>query len=71
MTDVEPNLKTEPGFFTVPNEKDILSGLCYGQVETYYGRMDIFTNFTGYRLVDGALQSGKGRGGITGDAVTT
>lgn len=63
LTDAEPNTKTEPSFFTIPHEKDILDGLCYGEIETYYGRMDIFTNFTGYRLVDEHTNQVKREGG--------
>ena len=63
LTDAEPNMKTEPGFYTVPYEKDILGVFGYGNIETYYGRIDIVTNFTGYRLVDEHTGEEKGGGG--------
>ena len=65
LTDTEPHMKTEPGFYTVPYEKDIIDGHGYGKIETYYGRMDIVTNFTGYKLVDESTGEGKGAGGET------
>ena len=60
LTEADPHIKTEPRFFTVPYEKDILDGLDYGLVGTYYGRMDIVTNFTGYTLVDDRTGDSKG-----------
>ena len=63
LADAEPNMKTEPGFYTVSYERDILDSFCYGNIETYYGRIDIITNFTGYTLVDEHTGEGKGTGG--------
>ena len=52
LTDVEPHLKTEAGFFTVLTTKDIFDGYGYGEFETYYGALNVAMNFTGYKLVD-------------------
>ena len=52
LTDAEPNLRTEPGFFTVLSATSIFDGLGYGDIETYFGSLDIVMNFTGYKLLD-------------------
>ena len=63
LTEAEPNLKTEPGFFTVLNNNDIFEGFGYGEIEVYYGSLNIVMNFTGYKLVDDHTGEEKGSGG--------
>ena len=52
LTDTEPHLRTEAGFYTVLSQKDIFDGFAYGAVEVYYGSQTLTTNFTGYKLVN-------------------
>ena len=65
LTDAEQNLRTEPGFFTVLPTANIFDGLGYGNIETYYGSLDIVTNFTGYKLIDEKTGEEKESGGTT------
>ncbi len=67
LTEAEPNLRTEPGFFTVLSTANVFDGLSYGNIETYYGSLDIVMNFTGYKLVDEFTGEEKESGG-TSDA---
>ncbi len=52
LEDVEQYLRTEPGFYTILSRSDIFDGLGYGDINVYYGSLNIVTNFTGYKLVD-------------------
>ena len=52
LTEVDPYLKTEAGFFTVLTTKDIYGGRGFGQFEVYYGSLNVVMNFTGYKLID-------------------
>ena len=52
LTDVDPHLKTEAGFFTVLTTKDIFSGHGFGRFGIYHGSLNVLMNFTGYKLVD-------------------
>lgn len=53
LAEVEPHLKTEPGFYTPPPyENKILDGYGYGEIEIFYGSVNMSMNFTGYKLVD-------------------
>ncbi len=63
LEDADPNLRTEAGFFTVLNQSDIFDGFSYGDVEAYYGSLNVVTNFTGYKLVDERNDEVKGVGG--------
>ena len=64
LVDVDQNLRTEPGFFTVPPTiTNIIDGSSYGDIEVYYGSLNIGMNFTGYRLVDERSGEVKGTGG--------
>ena len=63
LVDVEPNLRTEPGFFTVPSIAKIFDGLGYGDIEVYYGSINIMMNFTGYKLIDEHTGEEKESGG--------
>ena len=52
LTEAEPNLRTDPGFFTVLSQTEVFNGFGYGKIEVLYGALNIVTNFTGYTLVD-------------------
>ena len=52
LTDVDPHLKTEAGFYTVLTTRDIFDGYGYGEFEIHYGSLNMVMNFTGYKLVD-------------------
>lgn len=65
LADAEPNLRTEPGFYTVLSQTDIFDGLAYGGVEVYSGALNLVMNFTGYRLVDESNGEEKGSGGAS------
>ena len=52
LAEAEPNLRTDAGFFTVLSPKDIFKGYAYGDIEVYYGSLNLVVNFTGYKLVD-------------------
>ena len=63
LTNAEPNLKTEPGFYTVLYQTDVFDGLEYGDIGVYYGKLNLANNFTGYKLVDETTGEQKGSGG--------
>ncbi len=63
LAEVEPNLRTDAGFYTVTTLRDIFSGYSYGDIEVYYGSLDVITNFTGYKLIDERNGEEKGAGG--------
>ena len=64
LVDVDQNLKTEPGFFTIPpNITNVFDGYSYGDIEVFYGSLNIGMNFTGYRLVDERSGEIKDSGG--------
>jgi DEAD/DEAH box helicase domain-containing protein len=53
LEDADPHLRTEGIFYTVIQEGEILSGLRYGEnLVTCYGKLTIFDNFAGFRVVD-------------------
>ena len=52
LADVDQHLKTEPGFFTYPPGAKIFDGKGYGEINTFYGSIDVTTNFVGYKLID-------------------
>lgn len=53
LEDADPHLRTEGIFYTVIQEGEILSGLRYGEnLMTCYGKLTIFDNFAGFRVVD-------------------
>ena len=68
LVEAEPNLRTEAGFYTVLSQKDFFDGFAYGDVQVYYGSLNIITNFTGYKLVDEHTGGVKSDGG-TEDAL--
>ncbi len=59
LAEVEPNLKTDAGFFAVLSRKDIFEGYAYGDIEVYYGSLNLVVNFTGYKLVDELTEEEK------------
>ena len=52
LDDAEQNLKTDPSFFTMLNIADIFDGFSYGDIDIYYGSLNVVMNFSGYRLID-------------------
>ncbi len=52
LTDTDHNLRTDPSFFTVLTPTNVFSGIAYGEIEVYYGVLNLTMNFTGYRVVD-------------------
>ena len=53
LGEVESYLKTEPGFYTPgPSEDKIHRGYGYGEIQVFYGSVNMSMNFTGYKLVD-------------------
>ena len=65
LYEAERNLRTDPGFFTILALRDIERGFGYGDVEVYYGTLDIVSNFTGYKLVDEISGGVRGEGGAS------
>ncbi len=52
LAEAEQHLRTDAGFYTVLSPTDIFDGFAHGDVQIYYGSLNIITNFTGYKLVD-------------------
>ena len=53
LVEAEPNLRTDPGFFTFEKIDKYYAGKQFGNIAAiYYGKLDILTSFTGYSLVD-------------------
>ncbi len=52
LTDTEPNVRTDPSFYTVLNPTNIFDGMGYDSIEVYYGSLDLTMNFAGYKVVD-------------------
>ncbi len=53
LEDAEPHLRTEGIFYTVIQEGEVLQGVRYNEVlAAYYGKINVFENFGGYRLID-------------------
>ena len=63
LADTEQNLRTDPGFYTVLSQTDIFDGFDFGEVEVYYGVINLVMNFTGYKLIDDISGEEKGAGG--------
>jgi DEAD/DEAH box helicase domain-containing protein len=54
--DAEPHLRSEGIFWTVTQGAEILSGIRYAEnLAAYYGRLTVFENFGGFRLIDTRL----------------
>lgn len=58
LSDAQPNVRTDPSFFTTVRPTGVLdsTGLSDGTA-LFYGTLDIYTGFNGYRIVD--EQSGE------------
>jgi DEAD/DEAH box helicase domain-containing protein len=53
LEDVDPHLRTEGVFWTVTQGAEMISGLRYGEsLVACYGRLTVFENFGGFRLID-------------------
>lgn len=53
LVDVDPHLRTEGIFYTVIQDAEILAGIRYAEsLVAYYGRLTVFENFRGFRLID-------------------
>ena len=53
LDDVEPYLRTEGFFYTAIQIVEGLDGYLYGDLlAAFYGRLRVYENFTGYRLID-------------------
>lgn len=52
LTDTEQNIRTDPSFYTVLMPTDFFDGVAYGEIEVYYGVVNLTMNFSGYRIVD-------------------
>lgn len=53
LEDADPYLRTEGSFWTVTQGAEIFSGVRYAEtVSACYGRLTVFENFGGYRLID-------------------
>ena len=50
--DTEQNIRTDPSFYTVLMPTDFFDGVAYGEIEVYYGVVNLTMNFSGYRIVD-------------------
>lgn len=50
---VEPYLRTDPNFYTVVQNNDIIKGKRYKEsLSTLYGKITIFENFAGFKIID-------------------
>ncbi len=61
--DLSLTLRTEAGFFTTLYIKDIFNELGYGDIQFYYGSLNIIMHFTSYKLLDERSGEEKGTGG--------
>ena len=52
LADTEQNIRTDPSFYTVLTPTDFFDGVAYGEIEVYYGVVNLTMNFSGYRIVD-------------------
>ena len=52
LTETDPNLRTDPSFYTVLNPTNIFDGVGYDGIEAYYGSVNLTMNFAGYKVVD-------------------
>ncbi len=53
LGEVDPHLRTEGKFYNVTQGAELLSGTRYGEnLVACYGRLTVFENFAGYRLID-------------------
>ena len=52
LNEAEHHLKTEPSFYTRLVSLDPFNGVAYGDIDIYYGQLDLSINFTGYKVID-------------------
>ncbi|MGQ9775556.1 Zn-binding domain-containing protein, partial [Chloroflexus sp.] len=53
LEDANPHFRTEGNFWTVIQKDEVLSGIRYAEsLATYYGRLTVFENFGGFKLID-------------------
>lgn len=52
LTETEHNLRTDPSFFTILTPANIFKGVAYGEIEVYYGSVNLQMNFAGYKVID-------------------
>jgi DEAD/DEAH box helicase domain-containing protein len=53
LEEAEPHLHTEGKFYTVMQDREILRAVRYAEnLAAYYGRVTVFENFTGYKVID-------------------
>lgn len=53
LEEADPRLRTEGNFFTLIQESEMLSSIRYEEcLAASYGRLTVFENFAGYRLID-------------------
>ena len=52
LAEADPNLRTDPSFYTVLTPTDIFDSFAYGEIKVYYGALNLVMNFTGYKLMD-------------------
>lgn len=56
LEDADPHLRTEGRFYTVMHEAEMLHGVRFDErLATCYGRLTLYENFAGYRLIDTRL----------------
>lgn len=63
LTDTEPHVRTEGGFYSIVNVSQIFDGYGYGPVQALHGSINITMNYTGYKLIDEQTGEQKGTGG--------
>lgn len=52
LTEAEQHLKTEASFFTKLDSLMPFDGVGYGEIEMFYGTLDISMRFTSYKVID-------------------
>ena len=52
LTEADSHLRTDPSFYTVLTPIDTFDGCAYGEIEVYYGALNLVMNFAGYKVVD-------------------
>jgi len=52
LDDAEPFQYTDPLFYTAVQNSDILKGFRYENISIYYGKLTIYENFSGYKIID-------------------
>ncbi len=52
LIEAEQHLKTEASFFTKLESLMPFDGVAYGEIEMFYGALDLSMRFTGYKVVD-------------------